>query len=151
MIDYALGVTVDQYRGLRRVAHGGSWAGFRSYTVRFPEQKLSALVLCNRADGDPGTLATRVAEAYLAKTMKPLTASTTAKPTVVAKSITGTYYSRTTMTVRRFTANEGQLLAGSDPGQVVEPIGGSLYRAASGAQLRFENSGLVVVPLTGKN
>ena len=71
-IDYALGLTVDQYRGLRRVAHGGSWAGFRSYTVRFPDQKLSALVLCNRADGDPGTLATKVAEAYLETTMKPL-------------------------------------------------------------------------------
>src|SRR4029453_8614670 len=79
-IDYALGLTVDQYRGLRRVAHGGSWAGFRSYTVRFPEQKLSALVLCNRADGDPGTLATKVAEAYLETAMKALPPPPAANP-----------------------------------------------------------------------
>jgi hypothetical protein len=150
-IDYALGLTVDQYRGLRRVAHGGSWAGFRSYTVRFPEQKLSALVLCNRADGDPGRLATKVAEAYLETAMKPLSAPTAAKPIVAPERLAGTYYSRTTMTVRRFTAKEGQLLAGSDPGQGVEPAGGSLYRAASGVQLRFENGGLVVVPPTGKS
>ena len=150
-IDYALGLTVDQYRGLRRVAHGGSWAGFRSYTVRFPDQKLSALVLCNRADGDPGTLATRVAETYLETTMKPLPSPTTAKPTMAAESVAGVYYSRTTMTVRRFTARGGQLLAGSDPGQVLEPAGGNLYGTVAGAQLRFENNSLLVVPPTGKS
>jgi CubicO group peptidase (beta-lactamase class C family) len=150
-IDYALGLTVDQYRGLRRIAHGGSWAGFRSYTVRFPDQKVSTFVLCNRADGDPGTLATKAAERYLEKAMTPLPAPSPAKPSIVAESVAGTYYSRTTMTVRRFTARNGQLFAGSEPGQIVEPVGGSQYRAASGAELRFENSGLVVVPTTGKS
>ena len=108
-------------------------------------------MFCNRADGDPGTLATKVAEAYLDTAMTPLVSPTAAKPTTAAESVVGTYYSRTTMTVRRFTAKEGRLLAGSDPGQAVEPAGGSLYRAASGAELRFENNGLVVVPLSGKS
>src|SRR5262245_58302344 len=83
--------------------------------------------------------------------MKPLSAPTAATLTVDAGSLSGTYYSRATMTVRRFTAKDGQLLAGNTPGQVVEALGGSLYRAASGAELRFENNGLVVVPPTGKS
>ena len=150
-IDYALGLTVDRYRGLRRVAHGGSWAGFRSHTLRFPEQRLSALVLCNRVDGDPGTLAAKVADVYLEKVMTPAPTAAAAKPTMTAESVAGTYFSRTTMTVRRFIAKDGTLYAGSETGQLVEPVGGNVYRAGAGAQLRFENNSLVVVPTSGKS
>jgi CubicO group peptidase (beta-lactamase class C family) len=53
-IDYALGLTVDQYRGPAACCAGGSWAGFRSYTVRFPDQKPSALVLQQPRRWRPG-------------------------------------------------------------------------------------------------
>ncbi len=150
-IDYASGLTVDTYRGLRRVAHGGSWAGFRSETMQFPEQKLSALVLCNRADGDPGTLATRVAEVYLEKEMKPVTTTAVAaQTTVTPESVAGTYYSATTMTVRRFTAKDGKLHVGNETGLLMEPVGGGAYRVPGG-QLRFENNGVVVIPASGRS
>ena len=64
-ITYALGLGVDSYRGWRMVSHGGSWAGFRTYMARFPEQRLSVICLCNLADIDPGELATRVADIWL--------------------------------------------------------------------------------------
>src|SRR5262249_27030558 len=35
-LDYALGMYVDEYKGLRRVWHSGAWAGYRSNLTRFP-------------------------------------------------------------------------------------------------------------------
>jgi CubicO group peptidase (beta-lactamase class C family) len=66
-IDYALGLTVDEYRGLKRVQHGGAWAGFRAMLARFPEQHTSIIVECNRGDASAGTYARRVADAVLAQ------------------------------------------------------------------------------------
>jgi CubicO group peptidase (beta-lactamase class C family) len=66
-ISYALGLTLDQYRGLRRVQHGGSWAGFRSQLARFPEQRTSIVIECNRSDANPGAYANAVADLVLAE------------------------------------------------------------------------------------
>ncbi|MEJ2207299.1 MAG: serine hydrolase, partial [Gemmatimonadota bacterium] len=65
-IDYALGLSVGEYRGLRRVSHGGSWAGFRAHFARFPDHHTSVIVECNRADADAGGYATAVADLVLA-------------------------------------------------------------------------------------
>ncbi len=65
-IDYALGLTVDEYRGLHRVKHGGVWAGFRAVLARFPEQHTSIIVECNRGDANAGAYANGVADAVLA-------------------------------------------------------------------------------------
>jgi CubicO group peptidase (beta-lactamase class C family) len=65
-IPYALGLTLDEYRGLRRVQHGGAWAGFRAMLARYPDQHTSVILLCNRGDANPGGYANRVAEAVLA-------------------------------------------------------------------------------------
>lgn len=65
-ISYALGLTLDEYRGLRRVQHGGSWAGFRAMLSRFPDQRTSVIVECNRADANPAAYANAVADLVLA-------------------------------------------------------------------------------------
>ena len=39
VIDYADGLFVGKYRGLKTVDHSGADAGFRSYLLRFPEQR----------------------------------------------------------------------------------------------------------------
>jgi len=70
-IRYALGLSVDQYRGLRRVSHGGAWAGFRAHLVRFPDQRTSAAVLCNRGNADAGGYATQVMDYVLADVLEP--------------------------------------------------------------------------------
>lgn len=65
-IDYALGLTIDEYRGLHRVQHGGVWAGFRATLARFPEQHTSIIIECNRGDADAGAYANGVADVVLA-------------------------------------------------------------------------------------
>lgn len=77
-LDYAFGLGVDLYRGLRRVAHGGSFVGFRAELVRFPDQRFSAAVLCNRADAPASQLALQVAQHYLVEHLEPAPAPGTA-------------------------------------------------------------------------
>jgi len=69
-IDYAWGLVVSEYKGLKVVEHGGAWVGFRAALVRFPEQKFSVVVLANLDDIDPSGLAFRVADIYLAGQLK---------------------------------------------------------------------------------
>ncbi len=69
--DYAAGLFIDEYKGLRKVSHGGSWAGFRSDLVRFPEQKFSVACLCNLGTANPSRLAMQVVDLYLADQFKP--------------------------------------------------------------------------------
>ncbi len=66
VIDYASGLGVGEYRGLRKVAHAGGFVGYRAQLIRFPDQKLSVICLCNRADANPSRLAQTVADLYLA-------------------------------------------------------------------------------------
>jgi CubicO group peptidase (beta-lactamase class C family) len=79
-IDYALGLTLDRYRGLRRVQHGGSWAGFRAMLARYPDQETSVVVLCNRGDANPTRYADRVADAVLAEAFTEGPAEAPARP-----------------------------------------------------------------------
>ena len=68
-LDYASGLSIDDYRGLRRIGHNGADAGFRSYIGRFPDQDLGVIVLSNLASFDPEGMAMRVAELYLGERM----------------------------------------------------------------------------------
>lgn len=70
-LDYAHGLSVTDYRGLPTFGHGGSWVGFRTNFVRFPEQNLSIAVFCNVSDCDPAGRARRVAEALIGDLMGP--------------------------------------------------------------------------------
>ena len=69
--DYAAGLGLGEYRGLRTVSHGGGFVGFRTHSLRFPEREFAVFVLCNAANADPGTLARRVADLFLADAMAP--------------------------------------------------------------------------------
>jgi CubicO group peptidase (beta-lactamase class C family) len=69
-IDYAWGLVVSEYKGLKVVEHGGAWAGFRAALVRFPEQKFSVIILANLDSIDPSGLAFKVADIYLAGLLK---------------------------------------------------------------------------------
>jgi CubicO group peptidase (beta-lactamase class C family) len=50
-ITYALGVIVNDYRGVPQVAHSGSTAGYSTYLARYPDRNLSIAVLCNSSAG----------------------------------------------------------------------------------------------------
>src|SRR6266481_1650180 len=71
VLEYAKGLFIGEYRGLRTVSHGGSWGGYRAELLRFPEQHLSVACLCNLGDAGPSRRAHQVADVYLASMMKP--------------------------------------------------------------------------------
>ncbi len=60
-LTYAAGLAVDTFRGLARVSHGGSWAGYRAQLMRFPEQRFSVLCLANLGSIDPSDVCVRIA------------------------------------------------------------------------------------------
>jgi CubicO group peptidase (beta-lactamase class C family) len=66
-LDYAFGLVHGEYRGLRTVSHGGSSMGFRTHLLRFPDQRVSVIVLCNLGTTDPADLAREVADVYLSR------------------------------------------------------------------------------------
>jgi CubicO group peptidase (beta-lactamase class C family) len=64
---YGFGWFLDPYRGHRRYAHYGETVGFRNAIQRFPDDRLTVIVLSKRAEVDAPALAERVADLYLAK------------------------------------------------------------------------------------
>ncbi len=65
-LDYAFGLIIGDYRGLKTVGHGGSMMGFRAEYLQFPEQRFSVAITCNLGNINPGGLARQVADIYLA-------------------------------------------------------------------------------------
>ncbi len=63
---YGFGWFLDPYRNHARMWHYGDTLGFHSYILRFPADHLTIIVLCNRTDLDPESLALQVADLYLA-------------------------------------------------------------------------------------
>lgn len=63
---YGFGLGVAERDGLAEIRHGGATAGYRAYLTRFPRERLSIALLCNRGDANTDSLARRVAEATLA-------------------------------------------------------------------------------------
>jgi len=69
-LNYAFGLGVDQYKGLKMISHGGAFVGFRADMIRFPEQNFSVICLANLGSFDPSRLARKVADIYLADEFK---------------------------------------------------------------------------------
>ncbi len=65
-LEYAFGLNVGHYKGLKRVAHGGAFVGFRADMIRFPEEKFTVVCLANLASINPTKLCRQVADIYLA-------------------------------------------------------------------------------------
>jgi CubicO group peptidase (beta-lactamase class C family) len=64
-IQYAFGINVADYKGRPSVSHGGSWAGFRTYLLHFPEERLGVAVLGNDDTFNSTASAQAVADIYL--------------------------------------------------------------------------------------
>lgn len=69
-INYAQGLSLGEYKGLKTVGHGGADAGFRSQVVRFPDEDIAVIVLSNLSSINTNQLAMQVADIYLAKKIK---------------------------------------------------------------------------------
>ena len=66
-VSYGFGWFLNPYKGHQRMWHDGETMGFLTTIQRFPDDKLTVIVLANRVDVDPKALALKVADLYLAK------------------------------------------------------------------------------------
>jgi CubicO group peptidase (beta-lactamase class C family) len=119
---YAFAVNNGTYRGLRTVSHGGALASYRSMLLRFPEQKLSIIILGNVTPIPIDALPFSVADVMLEKQLAPLTsadkANSTANSTMVeqkdfpvqdAKQYLGDFYSEDLDVTYHVTEKANQL------------------------------------------
>jgi CubicO group peptidase (beta-lactamase class C family) len=74
-ISYAFGLNIGSFRGLKTVGHGGGQAGFRTFLLRVPEQRLGVAVLANLASASSGRLAYQIAEIILRDHLREAAAS----------------------------------------------------------------------------
>ena len=63
-VAYGFGWFLDPYRGRPRMWHTGTTQGFHTAIERFPAEKLSVIVLCNRTDLDAAALALKAADLF---------------------------------------------------------------------------------------
>jgi CubicO group peptidase (beta-lactamase class C family) len=62
---YGFGWFLDPYRNHARMWHYGDTVGFHTYIARFPADRLTIIILSNRTDLDPESLALRSADLLL--------------------------------------------------------------------------------------
>jgi CubicO group peptidase (beta-lactamase class C family) len=153
-LHYALGLSVDRHRGLARVSHGGSWAGYRAELMRFPEQRLSVACLCNLGTANPSRLATEVAEAYLGAALAPsVEAAAVGRPEATRgatlspaelQALAGSYREPASGVVRRLRVDGGTLKVEAFGGTYeLKPAGGRTFRLVDGpldVEVRFEET-----------
>jgi CubicO group peptidase (beta-lactamase class C family) len=111
-MNYAAGLWLDEYRGLRTVDHSGGTFGYRTDLLRFPDQRFGVIELCNLGSADVEGLARKIADIYLAKELRPETLageSSTALPDPAP--FAGVYLDPRTHVVYTFTASGGKLMA----------------------------------------
>lgn len=63
--NYGLGWAIDEVNGRKRIGHGGSLNGFKSYFARFVDDGITIIVLTNLAQVDPAEFSKGIAAQYL--------------------------------------------------------------------------------------
>ena len=122
--DYAFGLHISEYRTLKTVRHGGSWQGFQSHLMHFPDQKFGVVILCNLDTFNPRSLAEKIADIYLADVLAPIEASEPDKAAEPVKEATfeplepeqltefeGDYYAEELDTTYTLSVHGNQLVA----------------------------------------
>lgn len=71
-LNYALGVSVKQHRGLERLQHGGSQAGYRAFLSFYPELDAGVVVMSNYDGVDATALGERVEEIFFGGRLEPV-------------------------------------------------------------------------------
>jgi CubicO group peptidase (beta-lactamase class C family) len=119
-LNYALGLFLQDHRGVKNVYHSGSTAGYRSHLNRFPAAHTSVAVLCNGSDGNATRAANDVSDLYLGSRLQPARPSTPAAPQAAAMTpaptaaelgeLAGTYWSDEAETALTASVDAGKLV-----------------------------------------
>ena len=63
-VEYGFGWRISKHRGARMVWHSGETRGFRNVLIRFPEKRLTVILLTNRNDPAPRATALKIADFF---------------------------------------------------------------------------------------
>ncbi len=132
--EYAQGLIVTSYRGIREVSHGGSTAGYQTFLARFPDQRLSVAVLCNTSGTNPSRYAHEIADIVLAGALSDMpVVKAVAVPPEVLQRLAGVYREPTTDAVMRlgWDAKANALRVG---GLLLVPTGPGEFHTQDGAR-----------------
>ena len=132
-IAYALGLTVDTYKGLKDVSHGGSTAGYQTFLARYPDNKVSIGVMCNGTSPSAGGIAAGITDEIFG----PYPEIPKTEPAKVSedelKKFVGIWRSEKTHAPARFVIENG---VSRWSGARLVPMGGGQFVAGSN-QLKF--------------
>jgi hypothetical protein len=101
-LSYALGITVNTYKGWKQYSHSGGDAGFRTYITVFPDLKMGFIVFSNLGDFNPGARAYELADFFIKDSATKVIATTPSaidsskailKDIVSARNFAGNYMS----------------------------------------------------------
>jgi CubicO group peptidase (beta-lactamase class C family) len=101
-IHYALGISVDDYKGHKMYSHDGGDAGYRTNVTIFPDLKIGVIVFSNLGDTQPGGKAMQLSDLFIKDispkkpAKKPSAIDSTAtiiNDTLAIKKFTGDYIS----------------------------------------------------------
>ncbi len=68
---YALGIGVNEFRGLKNYSHGGADIAHRAFAFYFPEINSGVIAMSNNASFNSGSIAFEMAELYFGDEMEP--------------------------------------------------------------------------------
>jgi hypothetical protein len=148
-LDYAFGLEVKDYKGLRMVSHSGAFVGYRSDLLRFPEQYFSVICLANLSNLNPSKLARCVADLCLAVLFEEHPVSVTKKseqPVAVAENElvdkTGFYWNAAVDLILEISVEAGKLLVEGGGKRIeFEALRGDHFRSQGtpyDVEIRFE-------------
>jgi CubicO group peptidase (beta-lactamase class C family) len=132
-IAYALGLTVDTYKGLKDVSHGGATAGYQTFLARYPDNKVSVGVMCNGTSPSAGGMAANITDEIFG----PYPEAPKTEPAKISddelKRFVGLWRNEKTHAPARFVIENG---VSRWSGARLVPMGGGQF-TAGGNQLRF--------------
>jgi len=151
-LEYAFGLMVSDYKGLKMVSHGGAFVGFRAEMIRFPQRELSVICLANLSTFNPSRLARQVADIYLADQPEagwkedPAGSAFIELPEKELQDKVGVYQGSSSGTIVELEVQEGKLMAKiSDHSFQLAPISSLDFQvldAPLDIKITFEKSGL---------
>jgi CubicO group peptidase (beta-lactamase class C family) len=132
-IAYALGLTIDTYKGMKDVSHGGATAGYQTFLARYPDNKVSVGVMCNGTSPGAGGIAASITDEIFG----PYPAAPKTEPAKISedelKRFVGMWRSEKTHAPARFVIENG---VSRWSGARLIPMGGGQF-TAGGNQLKF--------------
>jgi CubicO group peptidase (beta-lactamase class C family) len=155
-IDYAFGLQVGEYKGLKVIGHTGWGGGFNSAMFRYPEQKFSVMCLCNAEDISGVGLTSwvftaQVADIFLADQFKKgaggesETVAVAGAPDSLSipekelASLTGLYVDPITERYIHFYMDDGKLMVAWDNGYALSPLSQNRFKVVGdpGGEIGF--------------